>query len=384
MRLLHTADWHLGRLFHGIHLTEDQGHVLDQVVGIAKDSRVDAVVIAGDIYDRAVPPPEAVRLLDDVLARLVLGVEVPVVLIAGNHDSPQRLGFCSRLLARNGLHVFGCLGGEVGAVTLEDKWGPVRLYALPYTEPPVVREVLGADVADHNDAMRALAECVRAIHPRKERSVLVCHAYVVGCEASESERPLSVGGAGTVESACFDGFHYVALGHLHRRQAVGAAERVRYSGSLMKYSFAEAEHVKSVEVVELDRKGQCRTESIPLMPRRDMRCVEGCLEDLLERPLDNFSRDDYLQVTLLDKGPLLDAMGRLREVYPNVLHIERPALDPAGELAGNGTDSRKMDLADLFKKFFAEMTGDELTPAQHEAFIGVAEAARRREREGVA
>src|SRR4051812_6106590 len=202
MRFIHTADWHLGRLFHGVHLTEDQHYALMQFVDVVKAERPDAVLISGDLYDRAVPPPEAVELLDEVLCRLVSDLGVPVVLIAGNHDSAQRLNFGSRLLSNRKLYVTGNLPSVCRSVVFEDAHGPVHVYALPYAEPMVVRERLECDgVIDHDSAMRELAGRIRKGRPAAQRSILMAHAFVAGGAECESERPLSVGGAGTVDAA---------------------------------------------------------------------------------------------------------------------------------------------------------------------------------------
>jgi DNA repair protein SbcD/Mre11 len=381
MRFIHTADWHLGRLFHGVHLTDDQAHVLDQLVDFVKDSKADALLVSGDIYDRAVPPPEAVALLDDVLARIVRGLNVPAILIAGNHDSPQRLGFGSRLLATRGLHISGALSPDVSPVVLGDEAGPVHVYSVPYAEPSVVRERLECDaIQNHDAAMRALLDRVREVHPPGERSILIAHAFVAGGRESESERPLSVGGASTVDPACFHGFDYVALGHLHRAQSAGS-DSIQYAGSLLKYSFAETDHVKSVNLIAMDAGGGCSVERISLSPRRDVRCIKGNLSDLLKGPGAGENRDDYIMATLLDMGAILDAIGQLREVYPNVLHIVRPFLTAAGQLRGPHEDHRKMDEAELFAEFFSQVTGESLTGEQAAAFTSIVGAMRRRQRE---
>lgn len=371
MRYIHTADWHLGRLFHGLHLTDDQDYLLKQFVDLAREARPDAVLVAGDVYDRAVPPPEAVEVLDEVLARLVGDLGIPVVMIAGNHDSPNRINFCSRLLARQGLHVVGMLEAVAEPIVLQDTHGPVAIHALPYAEPSMVRACVGLDgIGTHDDAMRACVARVLENHPKEMRSVLVAHAFVAGGAEAESERPLSVGGAGTVDAGCFDPFDYVALGHLHRPQAAGR-DVVRYSGSLMKYSFSEVDDRKSVYLVEMDQDGACRMESVSLTPRRDLRHIKGYLKDLLEHPDTTANREDYLLVTLLDDGALLDAMGRLREIYPNVLHVERPALETTGEWRGAHADRRRMDVTELFDAFFEQVTGHALNNEQRSAFAHI-------------
>ena len=291
MRFLHTSDWHLGRLFHRVHLTEDQAFVLDQFVDLARRERPDAVLISGDIYDRAVPPPEAVRLLDDTLSRLTLDLGIPTVVIAGNHDGPDRLAFGSRLLAGGGLHLFGLPGPAPEPIRLEDAHGPVFIHAVPYAEPPVVREAFGVEtVHDHHAAMVACLDAVRSVHPEGARSVVLAHAFVAGGAGSESERPLSVGGAGTVEASAFAGFDYVALGHLHRPQSL-ARDRLVYAGSLLKYSFDEATHRKSVSLVEMDAAGACTVERIALTPRREVRRISGLHAELLAAAAEDPARE---------------------------------------------------------------------------------------------
>ncbi len=383
MRFIHTADWHLGRIFHNVRLVDDQAFVLDRLCELAKDARPDFVTVAGDVYDRAVPPREAVELLDDTLARLVRGLEIPVVLIAGNHDSPERLGFASRLLAGQGLHVAGALTPDPVRVVFEDSHGPVHVYALPYAEPPVVRERLGFDdLPDHNAALRAITGQVRNAHPDGVRSVAIAHAFVAGGEECESERPLSVGGSGAVETECFDGFDYTALGHLHRAQSAGNGAMIRYSGSLLKYSFSEADHNKSVSVVEMDGEGKSRVEAVSLTPRRDVRCVRGTLESIRARAQEDPSREDYILAGIEDREPILYLMDKLREIYPNTLHIERSWGGGAGTASPERIDHRGMSESDLFAAFFLHATGEPLSGEQRESFAAVVDRMYLRDREG--
>lgn len=379
MRFLHTADWHLGRQFHNFSLIEDQRHALAQLVAAAADSEAQAFVIAGDVFDRAVPSPEAVALLDETLAELVLGLQIPVVMIAGNHDSGRRLGFAAGLLARAGLHVFGQCQPTPGAIVLEDRHGPVHFIGLPYAEPAQVREASGdASLQGHQGAMAWQTQAALATLPADERSVCVAHCFIAGGAESESERPLSVGGAAAVSAECFTGFHYTALGHLHRPQAIG--ERIHYAGSLLKYSFSEIPHLKSANLVELDAHGAVTAERLPLTPRRDLRLVEGTLAALLAGPAPGERPDDFLLVRLSDAGALLDPMARLREIYPNVLHIERPALL---RVAGNALQVRQSAGGDreLFAAFFEQVTGAPLSESQGAAFDAVLDEVMRRDRE---
>lgn len=381
MRLLHTSDWHLGRIFHGVHLVDDQAHVLEQLVDLVRDSGVDAVLVSGDVYDRAVPPTEAVALLDEVLARILLECRVPVIMISGNHDSPERLGFGTRLLARQGLHLVSRVSGIIEPVVLRDLHGPVYFCPLPYAEPPVVRDRLNVPEAlDHQRSLGLLIDRLLAQVPAGARTVALAHAFVAGGEESESERPLSVGGTGIVDAACFHPFHYAALGHLHGSQQAGN-ERIRYAGSLLKYSFAESARRKSVTLVEMDGAGEVRTEEIHLVPRRDVRCIEGYLDELLSGRIDGGNSEDYLMVTLKDTGAILDAIGKLRAIYPNVLHIERPWFNRGGELSGPGGDHRRVSEADLFASFFKQVTGEVLEDELHRAFAETLESYYRQERE---
>ncbi len=360
MRFIHSADWHLGRLFHGRSLVEDQAHVLDQFVALVRDRQPQAVLLAGDIYDRAVPPAEAVNLLDDVLSRIVLGERIPVVMIAGNHDSPDRLGFGSRLLASGGLTVAGRYRGEVEPVVLTDEHGDVRVYPVPYCDPATVRDALGLELGDHNAALSAVLDGIRGKHPGG-RAVLVAHAFVTGGAECESERPLSVGGSGAVAADAFAGFDYVALGHLHRPQVL--AGRLHYSGSLMKYSLSEADHDKSVSVVELGQDGVPHIERVHLRPRRDLRRIRGELASLIEAGRNDAFREDYVYATLSDTGALLDPMARLREVYPHALGCEREVLLAVGQ-GRSASLHRELDLRHLFGDFFSEVTGEPMSEAQ--------------------
>lgn len=382
MRLLHTADWHLGRLFHSVHLTDDQAYVLDRFVELVREVRPDAIVVSGDVYDRSVPPDDAVALLNTTLDRLVRGEGVPVVMIAGNHDSASRLSFAASLLEKQGLHIAGVLDGGTTIVRFDDDHGAVYIAAVPYADPVQTRAALGDEgIHDHEAAMRALVGRARAALPRGARALLVAHAFVAGGLTSESERPLSVGGAGSVPAAVFEGFDYVALGHLHRPQTAG--DGLRYAGSLLKYSFVEHDHSKSVAVVDLAScpGGPPRVELVTLPTRRDVRVVEGTLREVLVAGRDDPAADDYVCARLLDKGALLNPMGQLREVYPNALHIERPELTAAPgehpELARPGARSE----AEHFAAFFEYVCDEPLNNAERTAFSRVADRLERQWRD---
>ncbi len=392
MRLIHTADWHLGRLFHTTHLTADQEHVLERFISLVAEVKPHAVLISGDLYDRAVPPTEAVELLDHVLTTIVAGLGVPVVAIAGNHDSPTRLGFGSALLREHGLHLFGEPSCRPQAVVLADEHGPVHIHALPFADAAVARSVYEDDDIHDQHAVVA-AGVARARSASGERRVAVAHAFVAGAaETPESERPISVGGATQVPAAVFDGFDYVALGHLHRPQRAGGAH-VRYAGSLLKYSFAEHDHHKSVSVVEIGAPGstpadagatgraRVSVETVALAPRRDVRRLSGTLDELIAAGATDPSRDDYIHASLLDPGALFDPIGRLRTVYPNTLCIERPRYEPAN--AGGETRPRPGGVSDidLFGSFFRYVTGEALADGERLALADVVDGLERRRRE---
>ncbi|HZH28273.1 MAG TPA: exonuclease SbcCD subunit D [Azospirillaceae bacterium] len=378
MRILHTADWHLGRTLFEAKLLDDQAYALDRLLEMVAETRPDAVVVAGDLFDRPVPPADAVRLLDETFRRIVLGHGIPVVAIAGNHDSAERIDFGASLLSAGNLHIRGLAALDCAPVVLADVHGPVHLHPVPYAEPVAVRALLGAEPSGqaridcHDAAMDALCDRIRAARPAGVRSVLVAHPFVAGGLESESERPLAhVGGASAVRPATLAGFDYVALGHLHRPQTIGsgAGAAIRYSGSLLKYSPSEIGHAKSVSLVELGAPGTPpRIEEMPLVPRRDLRRIEGRLQDLLDTPPPG-NREDYLVVRLTDRGPVFDAMAKLRQVYPNALTIER--LDPQAAPGTSGvsrTDHRRQEPLDLFAAFWSEAMGEELGPAERQAF----------------
>lgn len=363
MRFLHTSDWHLGRLFHNVHLTEDQAHVLDQFVDLVRESKVDAVIIAGDVYDRAVPPAAAVELLDETLSKLVLDLKVPTIVIAGNHDGAERLGFGSRMLEERGLHIAGTLKQGLKAIPLADKHGPVQVVPIPFAPPEVVREwCQDEELRGHEAAMKSLIAHARSGLNKDQRQIAVAHAFVAGGEESDSERALSVGGSGQISSSLFEGFDYVALGHLHRPQNVGG-DRIRYSGSLLKYSFSEIPHQKSVSLVEMDGRGAVQVEEVSLQPKRNVRSIQGSLQELLAAASEDEAPDDYLLAILEDDEVLLNPMAKLRKHYPNVLHIERPHFGAATMGASKRGDHRKLSTLELFGSFWKEAGKEEMGEA---------------------
>jgi exonuclease SbcD len=370
MRILHTSDWHLGRIFHGVHLTEDQAYILEQLIELIKDRKPDVILVAGDIFDRSVPPVEAVNLLDETLSKILMDYKIPTIMISGNHDSPDRVDFGSRLMEESRLHIVGRFNKNIKPVVIEDKFGPVYFYPLPYVEPAIIRESMGVEIHSHDEAMNVLIGNIKNTMNMDKRNVLIAHTFAAGGEASESERPLTIGGSSVVDAAYFNDFNYAALGHLHRPQKVGG-DNIRYSGSLMKYSFSEAVQKKHIPIIEMDEKGNVSVETIELKPRRDLRCLEGYLEDILKGPQNGESREDYLMVTLKDDGAILDAMGKIRSIYPNALHIERPQFTSTNNRLNVDSNFRKMDISELFSSFFKQVTDTEMSDEQKTAFSDI-------------
>lgn len=380
MKILHTSDWHLGRALFQESLLEDQCFALDQIVGMVKDSRPDVLLISGDIYDRAVPSKEAVALLDGTLRQIVGDLKVPVVMIAGNHDSPERLGFAQELLRGQGLHIVGPLPEGTPYIPFTDQHGEVRVYPLPYADPPEVRSCWGMDeVRTHQQVLEAQMARVRMDLPAGTRAVVMAHAFVGGASVSESEEDLSVGGSSLVEASVFEGMAYVALGHLHRPQRAGG-DHIRYSGSLLKYSFSEADHAKGVTLVELAGPGVVTTTHLALTPRRDVRILEGAFDAFLGTG--NFgNREDYLLLRLHDREPVVDAINRLRQVFPNVLSLDWPKRGGTGDISVPEVNPRNASPETLFQDFFQEITGAPWDEAQKTAFLDIAGDLARVERE---
>ena len=356
--LIHTADLHLGRHLHGVRLLEDQRVALEGLIGLIEERQADALIIAGDVYDRSIPPQDAVELLDWFLYEVASGLGVPTVMIAGNHDSGSRLGVNARLLIGGGLHITGPLDPSVQPVVLEDKHGPIEIFPLPFLEPARVREMAQDDtIKDQESAMREMVKRVKA-RRETERSVLVAHAFVQGGRESDSERSVAIGGAETIAASVFEGFSYVALGHLHRPQHVDA-ESVCYSGSLLKYSRSEVKYDKTVNVVEIDAEGRAQVEHVGLPLLRDLRHLEGTMEYLTgSGPLGD--PDDYVSFQLLDKAPVDDAMARLRKVYPNAVHVEQPQFMLQGAIALPGKDHAERSIRELFEDFFEQVEGESM------------------------
>ncbi|RHW34739.1 exonuclease SbcCD subunit D [Lysinibacillus yapensis] len=370
MKLFHTADWHLGKLVQGVYMTDDQRYILKQFLQAIDEEQPDAVIIAGDLYDRALPPVEAVDLLDETLAEIVLKRKVPVLSIAGNHDSPTRLQFGSKLMKEAGLHIAGELSTNLEPIVLKDEYGEVCFHLVPFAEPSMVKNLYGdPSISTYDDAMRKVTGIIEENMDKSKRHVLIGHAFVTPYgekeeNTSDSERPLAIGGSECVNAECFRAFHYTALGHLHKAHYV-LNENIRYSGSPLKYSASEANHEKGFLIVDLAEDGSVAVEKRRFLPRRDLRIVEGSIQEILKHPIN----EDYVFVRLTDLTPVVGAMEQIRTVYPNAMHVERKAL-PRESNAGESEVVRReqMDDFSLFKAFHQEMTGQEPTETAQRLF----------------
>jgi DNA repair protein SbcD/Mre11 len=326
------------------------------------------VIIAGDIYDKAIPPEGAIHLLEDFVNRVGGLLNIPVIMISGNHDIGARLSFASTLLEKADVHIVGKSNHEIRPIVLTDEHGEVYFYPLPYLSPLAARSLYqDSNIYSHQDVIQRQVDSILNEHPKDRRSVLIMHEFVIGAEESDSERQLTVGGASHIEANLVRVFDYVAMGHLHRPQATGHPH-IRYSGSLMKYSFSEASHQKSVTEVILDSNGFAECHTVPLPPLRDLRIIRGKLEEILQQARLDTRTGDFICAELLDEGALYEPMRRLQEVYPNTLEIRR--ITTMGNQGINSEksfhDLHKQDVAELFAEFYQHVCAAPLNDAQQQ------------------
>lgn len=369
MKFLHTSDWHLGRQFHNVSLLDDQKVVLEQIIEYIQANAVDALVIAGDVYDRSVPPTVAIELMNQFVNRVCGELKLPIILIPGNHDGAERLGFASQQMADSGLHIVSNFTDMLTPIELETDIGKVHFYGMPYNDPELVRHHFKQPVSTHDDAHKLLCDEITSAFDKNAKNILLSHCFVDGAIESESERPLSIGGSDRVSHEHFMPFDYVALGHLHQPQKKGE-EFIRYSGSLMKYSFSEQHQKKGMTLVELDESGFKSATHIDLQAPHEMRIVEGDLDEIIAQGKTDPKNEDYLLVRLMDKHAILNPMEKLRAVYPNVLHLEKP-----GMLVGVEQQMAAAKLArsevDMFRDFFLEAQDSSLSDEQDKAISDI-------------
>ena len=396
MRFLHTADWHLGRIFYGQYLTDDQAYVLEhQFFTILKEEKIDGILLAGDVFDRAVPPIEAIELWDSIITRLAMDYKVPLFVVSGNHDGAERLEVGRSMLSESGIHIWGSPHHALQPFEFEGFDGRVAICPMPFSEPRRIGDALGlnsseskpvdTDMTDdtlfsyvddkdqeavalnlHNyDQMyQAWSDYLYKQVPKQMRSIAISHAFVMGGEVGGSERTLSVGGSEQVSPHVFKNFHYTALGHLHGPQRMGA-DHIRYSGSPLKYSFDEHGQKKSFTIIDMDTNGKVDISTIPVEAKRDVVILEGYFEDLLNNTaLQTKHKDDYVQARLLDTMPIMDGMAKLRQVYHRCMTIEL-----AGRIATPVVDMgdavfKELNERELFNQFAETVWKEPLTEAE--------------------
>ena len=347
MKLIHLSDLHLGKRVCEMSMLEDQEYILREILGIVEDTRPDALLISGDVYDKCVPSAEAVTVFDDFLCRLAAR-KLPVLIISGNHDSPERLSFGGRLMEGSGIHISPVYDGNIQPITLRDGFGEVHFWLLPFLKPVHVRSVFPEEnIESYTDACAAAVAHMPL--NKEERNVILVHQFVTGAETCGSEE-LSVGGTDNVDASVFADFDYVALGHIHRPQN-GGSNKIRYCGTPLKYSLSEVDHHKSVTLVELGAKGELHLELIPLHPKHDLREIRGSFAQLTDMDYyKNTAAEDYLHIILTDEEDIPEAAGKLRAIYPNYLHISydntRTRTDQVVDCAENVRRKSKLELFD--------------------------------------
>ena len=362
MKFIHMSDLHLGKHINQFSMLEDQKYIFNEIVEIIKKEKPNALLLSGDIYDKPIPPVEAVNLLDDFLSKIALE-KIPVLIISGNHDSPDRLGFGSSLMKSSQIYISQVYDGNIQCVTLEDENGPVNFYLLPYIKPSTVRQVFPEEkINSFNDAVK-LALSKLSLN-KDERNVLLAHQFVTGAQTCESEE-LFVGGSENVDASLFDDFDYVALGHIHGPQKVGR-ESIRYCGTPLKYSFSEVNHKKGLCLVELTKKGDFNCTLIPLKPLHEMRKLKGTFQEIMFGPESKASnKDDYLHITLTDEMDVPEGYGRLSSVYKNLISMDydnsRTRANQDMTLLDNIKTVKPLE---LFEEFFEKQNNKKMTEDQ--------------------
>lgn len=380
MRFLHTADLHIGKRVNEFSMLEDQEYILRQILKTADKEQVEAVLIGGDVYDKQVPSAEAVRLFDWFLTQLN-SRKLPVFVIGGNHDSVERLSFGAQIMEESGVYLTQSYDGKVVPVRLEDGYGPVNLWMLPFLKPAMVKRFFPEqDIVTYQDALETVIGNMEL--NREERNLLIAHQFVTGAVTGGSEDSVEVfvGGVENVDASVFADFDYVALGHIHRAQSAGG-EQIRYSGTPLKYSFSEIRHEKSVTIAELKEKGSLTVHQEPLKPLHDMREIRGSYEELVLR--ENYqgtNLEDYLHVILTDENDIPDVIGRLRSIYPNIMK-----LDYDNQRTRRNQELMKEEAAmeqspmELLGQFFLQQNNQEMSPEQTEYARTLMETIRKEE-----
>ncbi len=388
MKIIHTSDWHIGKIVNEFSMIEDQKYILNKLINLIEEEKPQVLIIAGDVYDRSIPPVEAVELLNETLSKLIIDKNIKVLAISGNHDGGERLSFGSKILEKQGLYIAGRDDEIYRHVVINENGKNINFYLVPYKDPALTKKLLeNKDIKSHNDAMIAVIDKIKENINKDEVNVLVGHGYVtmkredaIKCiedkyevadlQTSESERPLSIGGTDLIDGNIFDDFDYVALGHLHGRQRIGR-EEMRYSGSLLKYSFSEVNQKKGVYILDVDENKNIDIDFKQLQPIRDLRVIKGNIEDIVNEGRElKEGKNDYIQAILTDDGELINPMEKLRSVYPNTMLItrERKRTYSEDKTSAKGEYKSKSKL-DLFKEFYEDLGSGEYTKDKEEVLI---------------
>ncbi len=371
MKLIHLSDLHIGKRVNDFSMLEDQRFILKRILEIIDNENPQGVIIAGDVYDKSVPSAEAVQLFDDFLVRLAQRM-LRVFVISGNHDSAERIAFGNRLMDISGIHMSPVYNGTVTPHYLEDDFGRVNIFMLPFIKPASVRPFFeDEEIHSYTDAVKCALSNIAI--DKSQRNILITHQFVTGASRSESEE-VSVGGSDNVDASAFDAFDYVALGHIHRPQSC-TRDTVRYCGTPLKYSFSEANHPKSVTVVELCKKGDIDIRTVQLIPKRDMREIKGTYDQITQKDFyQGTSTEDYLHITLTDEEDIPDAMGKLRIIYPNIMKLDydNTRTRSTGEV-GAAENVQKKTPFELFSEFYETQNNQPMTNEQAEFIAEVIE-----------
>lgn len=374
MRILHTSDWHIGRQFHNVSLLNDQQFCLNQLIEVLKNQDIDLLVVAGDIYDRSVPPADAVVLLHQTLSTICIDLKIPTIIISGNHDGPERLGFGADLLKASGLYILTDISKCADAIKIEKNGESINVFGIPYCQPEHVRDQFNTQVRSFDDAhtflVNEISKNMNSNTKKKQFNLLMSHCFVDGGEQSESERPLSIGGAQTVKWQPMAQFDYVALGHLHAPQYRGE-KHIRYSGSLMKYSFSEVSQLKAFTVIETKGNRLHDIQIIKVHQQRDLRIIESLFDDIIKNGFDDKNKDDYLLIRITDTQSVIDAIGKLRSVYPNILHLEKTAINNIAINKNNTKAQLNRNEIEMFTEFYEQTLEKPLSDEQNKCLQGV-------------
>lgn len=360
MKIIHTSDWHLGISLHNASLLEEQRSFVDFLINVIKEKNIDAVMIAGDIFDHSVSSAESISLYNDAVTKLCNKLGIPVIISAGNHDGAARLASCNELLKKAGLYIFGKLSKDVNVVEL----GNINIYVLPYFNTDEVKALFPEEkISSYSDAMGLVLNQIKLNFKPNKKNILMCHCFVSGSVLSESDRSAMVGGTSVVAAEVFDGFDYIALGHLHKSQNRGY--NARYSGSPLKYSFSEAEHKKSITILNIDK--EINIEELDVVPLRETRVIKGTFDEVLALAETDEQKDDYIKIELTDRYAGMEAVELFRTYYNNLLNITGK-MNESEENELTVEDLYNLSPDDILQKFYKEITGNDITEEQKNLF----------------